>query len=242
MRDRPNAPVGTVVVAAQSVVSQFVLADLLPRFHARFPGVRVDLVDAGILRDLAQLGTDVLLQFGWPPPQDASLRTLAYTRWLIVATPAYWARHGVPRHPSDLARHPCVRFRTPYGEVVSRWLFERDGERVEVDADGWLVGDHRAALDAPVHAGQMVACINDLTAHPCVRDGTLQPVLLDWVGLNAPPLNLLLRRALGCQPRVRAFVDFMVEAVGRTVLQRLPAGLPPVRLSEPPDWFKRRVG
>jgi DNA-binding transcriptional LysR family regulator len=242
LQDRAQSPSGVVVVAAQSVVMHFVLAELLPRFHTRYPGVRVDLRDAGTERDLARLGADVLLQFGWPPMQEASLRTLADTRWLIVASPAYWARHGVPTHPSELSRHPCMLFRTPYGEVLRRWSFECGGEQVHVDVDGWLIGDQRTALDAPAYAGQMVARINDLTSHPGVREGALQPVLLDWVGLNAPPLNLLIRRAVARQPRVRTWVDFLAEELDRSTRQRLPVGLPPVHPSKRPDWFKRRVG
>lgn len=241
LHDRAGAPSGTIAVAAHSVVLQLVLTELLPRFHTRHPGIRVDLVDAGTERDLSRLATDVLLMFGWPPPQAASLRTLAETRWLIVAAPSYWARHGVPRHPSELARHPCVMFRVPYGEVLRRFAFQRGDERVEVEVDGWLTGDHRAALDAPVLAGQMVARINDLTARQGLRDGSLQPVLLDWVGLNSPPLNLLIRRAQARQPRVRAWVDFMAEELAAMTRHRLPAGLPPVQPSQRPDWFRRRV-
>ena len=242
LRDHAAAPTGTIVVAAHSVVIQFVLADLLPRLHERYPGVRVDLRDAGTSRDLAQLGADVLLQFGWPPPQDAILRTLAHTRWLIVAAPSFWARHGVPGHPSELAQLPCVLFRTPFGEVMRHWIFDRGDERVEVDVDGWLVGDHRDALDAPVFAGQAVARLNDLTTRQGLRDGTLQPVLLDWVGQSSPPLSLVLRRSLARQPRVRAFVDFMVEQADALTQRRLPAGLPPVPVAKRPDWYKRRVG
>jgi DNA-binding transcriptional LysR family regulator len=242
LHDKAQSPSGLVVVAAQSVAMQFVLAPLLPRFHARHPNVQIDLVDAGTERDLAQLGADVLLQFGWPPPQEASLRTLAHTRWLVVASPTYWARHGVPMQPSDLARHPCMLFRTPYGEVIRRWDFERSGEQVHVDVGGWLSGDQRAALDAPLLAGQIVARINDLTAHTGVRDGALQPVLLDWVSLNAPPLNLLIRRAVARQPRVRTWVEFLAEEVQQMTAHRLPAGLPPVQPSRRPEWFKRRVG
>lgn len=241
LRDRASAPTGTVVVAAHSVVIRFVLADLLPRLHERYPGVRIDLRDAGSSRDLAQLGADVLLQFGWPPPQDAILRTLAHTRWLIVAAPSFWARHGVPQHPSELARLPCALFRTPFGEVMRRWIFDRGDERVEVEVDGWLVGDHRDALDAPVFAGQLVARLNDLTTRQGLHDGTLQPVLLDWVGQSSPPLSLVLR-SLARQPRVRAFVDFMAEQAEALTLRRLPAGLPPVPVARRPEWYKRRVG
>ena len=241
LHDRTAMPTGKVTVAAQSVVLQFVLAAWLPRFHARYPQVQVDLVDAGIGRDLAQLGTDVLLQFGWPPTQDAGMRTLVHTRWLVVATPGYWARHGVPADPAALAAHPCALFRTPYGEVLSRWSFARGGTTVDVDVGGWLVGSHRAALDAPVLAGQMVARVNDLTLGTALRDGALQAVLLDWEGLHAPPLTLLLRRSVTRQPRVRALVSFLVEEGEAADWRREPPGLPPVRPAARPPWFRKRV-
>ncbi len=242
LQDQAASPTGTVTIAAHSVVLQFVLPRLLPRLHERHPQLRLDLADAGSSRDLAQLGTDLLLQFGWPPPQEAMLRTLAESRWLVVASPAYWARHGVPAHPSDLAAHPCMLYRTPYGEVIRRWIFERGTERAEVEVDGWLTGDHRAALDAPVFAGQLVARLNDLTTREALQAGTLQPVLTDWVGASSPPLNLLIRKAVARQPRVRAVVELLAEFGRELGTQRLPAGLPPVQPARRPEWFRRRVG
>ena len=239
--DHSGAPRGTLTVAAQSVVLQFVVGELLSRFHARYPQVNVDLVDAGTTRDLAQLGTDVLLQFGWPPPQDASLRTLADTRWLVVATPGYWSAHGVPSHPSELSAHPCVLFRTPYGEVIKKWSFVREGTTVDVEVAGWLTGDHRGALDAPVYGGQVVARINDLTATHGIRNGSLRAVLLDWTGLHAPPLTLLIRRSVARQPRVRAWVSFLADEIETMIRNRVPPGLPPVQTSKKPEWFKKRV-
>ena len=242
LRDTTRAPSGTVVVACQSVVTRFVLADALPEFHAAYPEIAIDLRDAGSSRDLVHLEADVLLQFGWPPPQDAIARTLAYTRWLVVASPAYWARHGVPAHPAELARHPCALFRTPYGEVIDRWAFARGGERVEVKVEGWLTGDDRGALDAPVLAGQMVARVNDLTARQELASGRLQPVLLDWEGQHSPPLTMLVRKSLTRQPRVRAFADFMRGVAESKASDRLPRGLPAVAVPTRPDWFRRRVG
>ena len=242
LRDRAGAPAGIVTVAAQSVAIQFILAPVLPAFHERYPDIRIDLRDAGVQRNLTQLDADLLLMFGWPPPQDSILRTLAQTRWLVVAAPAFWVRNGRPQRPEDLASLPCMLFRTPYGEVIRNWVFVRGREHVDVPVDGWLLGDHRAALDAPVFAGQMVGRFNDLTATQGLRDGTLEPVLLDWVGQHSPPLNLLIRKAVSRQPRVRAVVDFLAEVAQRTTSARLPAGLPPVPTSLQPEWFKRRVG
>lgn len=241
LKDRSSSPSGTLVVAAQSIVTQFVLAPALPSLLAAFPNLQLELVEAGRSRDLAELGCDVLLQFGWPPAQEAVVRTLGHTRWLVVASPSFWARAGIPARPEQLAGLPCALFRTPYGEVTSLWRFRRGSEDVDVAVSGSLVGSDRFALDAPVLAGQMVARMNDLSAAQLVRNGQLQPVLLDWEGHHAPPLNLLIRKSMVRQPRVRAFVDFMSERVARQLADRVPHGLPPVSASSKPDWFKRRV-
>ena len=241
LHDQAATPRGTISLAAHTVVLQYVLPAMLPRFHARYPEICLNIVEAGSSRDLSKLGTDALLQFGWPPQQDAILRTLAETRWLIVATPSYWARHGVPAHPSDLARHPCALFKTPFGEVLRQWVFEKDGERVVVQVEGWLLSDSRHVHDAALYGGQIVARVNDLTAHPGIGDGSLQPVLLDWTGLNSPPLSMIIKRSLTRQPRMRAWVDFMAEQSEQLVQRRQPAGLPSVRPAERPDWWRKRV-
>ena len=241
LHDQTHAPRGTISLAADSVVREYLLPDMLSAFHTRFPDIEVQVLEAGSARDLARLGADMLMQAGWPPPQDAVLRTLAETRWLVVATPSYWARHGQPRQPAELAQHRCALYRTPFGEVLRRWVFERDGRKEAVDVEGWLVSDSRSVLDGPLFAGQVVARVNDLSARRWLADGSLQPVLLDWTGLHAPPISLVVKRALTRQPRVRAWIDFAVEHARRLAQERLPGGLPSVRPSERPDWWRRRV-
>jgi DNA-binding transcriptional LysR family regulator len=241
LHDQSNAPRGTISLAADSVMREYLMPEMLAAFHARFPEVEVHVSEAGSVRDLARLGTDMLMQSGWPPPQDAVLRTLAETRWLIVATPSYWARYGRPKQPSDLAQHVCALYRTPFGEVLKRWAFDRDGHREVVDVQGWIVSDSRSVLDGPLLAGQVVARVNDLSIRRELADGRLEPVLLDWFGLHAPPLSLVVKRSLTRQPRVRAWIDFSLEHMGQLTRDRYPRGLPAIRPSERPEWWKRRV-
>jgi LysR family transcriptional regulator for bpeEF and oprC len=241
LNDRVNAPRGTISLAADSVAREYLLPDMLGAFHACHPEIEIQVLEAGSLRDVARLGTDMLMQSGWPPAQDAVLRTLAETRWLIVAAPSYWLRHGEPKSPSDLARHPCALYRTPFGEVLSKWVFVREGRQEAVDIRGWLVSDCRSVLDGPLHAGQVVARVNDLSARRALADGSLKPVLLDWTGMHSPPISLVVKRSLARQPRVRAWIDFSVEYAARLARERLPAGLPAVRPSVRPEWWRRRV-
>lgn len=241
LHDATSSPKGTITLAAHTVVLDFVLPPMLQRFHTRFPDVRLEVFEAGTSRDLSKLGTDALMQFGWPPEQDAILRTLAETRWLVVAAPSYWAKHGIPKQPSDLAGHQCGLYQTPFGEVIRQWAFEKEGERVVVQVDGWLVSDNRRVLDSALYAGQIIARVNDLTSSPGIDDGSLQPVLLDWTGLNAPPLSMIVKRSMARQPRMRAWMDFVAEQARQLTLLRKPAGLPPVQPAQRPEWWRRRV-
>jgi DNA-binding transcriptional LysR family regulator len=241
LHDQLQSPRGSLTLAADSVVREFVLPGLVAAFHERYPEIELQVSEAGAVRDLPTLGTDLLMQSGWPPAQDAILRTLAESRWLVVATPAYWARHGRPRRPADLAQHRCALYRTPFGEVLRHWAFERQGQQETVAVQGWLVSDARCVLDGAVLAGQIVARVNDLSVRPALAEGRLEPVLLDWTGLHAPPLSLVARRSLIRQPRVRAWIDFAASHVRQLAAARLPAGLPPVGPSAKPDWWRRRV-
>ena len=47
LRDAQSSPTGTVVVASHSVVTRFLLTQMLPSFHATFPNVLIDLRDPG---------------------------------------------------------------------------------------------------------------------------------------------------------------------------------------------------
>ena len=72
---------------------------------------------------------------------------------MVAAAPAYWAAHGVPQHPSELARHVCLPLRSVDGTVMDLWSFTRAGETVAVRRFGgyWLdIGrpdDYARAID-----------------------------------------------------------------------------------------------
>jgi DNA-binding transcriptional LysR family regulator len=75
--------------------------------HARHPQIHIDVRDFNrVSKDLTS-GVDVSSHLGWPQVSDLVLRQIASSRTIVVASPAYWAARGMPRHPSDLAQHTC---------------------------------------------------------------------------------------------------------------------------------------
>jgi hypothetical protein len=60
----------------------------------------------------------VYVQFGWlDPPANLVRRVIGQSRFVVCASPGYWAAHGVPLQPMDLERHVFVLFRMPDGAI-----------------------------------------------------------------------------------------------------------------------------
>ena len=205
---------GTLAVAAHPQLAHHVLLPALPRFHALHPEVEIDFRTVNRLGDADALTADVLLLHGWPEvPPDYVHRELGGTRSLIMASAAYWAQHGVPQHPSDLARYTCLPMRNPAGILLDLWEFQRGSEVIQVPVRGWFTSNAREAVLDLVVSGHGVGRFTDLTTRDQVQSGRLVPVLLDWEVQGGPPVNLLFKGSARRTLRLRAFIDFALQCL-----------------------------
>lgn len=86
------------------------LAPLAGRYAERYPEVELDLTLSQHRPDLLQDGLDVVITLRHEL-QDSELiaQRLGDVVQVLCAAPAYLARYGVPREPSELAAHRCLR-------------------------------------------------------------------------------------------------------------------------------------
>jgi DNA-binding transcriptional LysR family regulator len=124
----------------------------------------------------------------------------------------YLKKRGMPKHPSELSRHETLAY--SYLAAGDFWQFSREGG-VPVTVQ----------IQPAVHAtnGQLLrelalsggGIIMEPTMHVAsdLMRGTLVPLLPEW---KAPGLTLyavyLSQRQLA--PKVRAFIDYLVDAIG----------------------------
>ena len=223
---------GELVVAVHAQLAHHLLLPALPHFHQLHPDVHIDLRVVHRLSDADAAPADVMLLHGWPDADDLVHLRLGQARGVIAASPAYWALHGIPAHPSDLTGHACICLRNPAGILIDLWEFERAGERVEVKVAGWFNANAREATLDLVIGGHGVGRFSEIVTRDALRSGRLVAALSDWTVLGGPPLNLLIRPTARRTPRVRAFVDFLQavvrerEADGPGLLVRGRADLP----------------
>jgi DNA-binding transcriptional LysR family regulator len=131
-----SAPESTLVIGVQHVIARGCLTAALPRFHALYPDIEIDVRAFQRVTEEQISGVDVMLVLGWPKVDDLVLRRIGAGRFIVAASPAYWTEHGMPRRPKDLERHVCLPIRAVDDTVMDVWSFKRGETEYGVRAAG----------------------------------------------------------------------------------------------------------
>ncbi len=201
-----SEPVGRLKISAPMSFGIAHLAPALPDFYGRYRRIDMDLSMTDRFVDLVEEGFDVAVRIG--PMTDTSLvaRRLCPIRMAVCGSPAYLAQRGVPRSPADLAAHDCLAGRA----TAAGWTFA-DGSVVP-PGNRFLV-NNGDVLRAMALAGCGLVYLPTFFVGQDIRDGTLQPVLQDFVA-SPSVLHAVYPHTRHLSPKVRAFVDFLAERFG----------------------------
>lgn len=120
-------PEGLVRVGCPQFLASRYLVPMLGAFVERHPGITLSLIVTDRTIDLAADNVDVVIHAGDKPEGFLIGRKLWDIDIVVCATPAYLARFGTPRHPSDLDSHRCI---THSIYNPRDWLFQIDGRTV----------------------------------------------------------------------------------------------------------------
>jgi len=210
-------PRGLLRVTAPTVFGRRHVAPVVTRFLMRYPDIQVELILNDRNMDLIDSGIDLALRIG---PLDSSglvARRLGAVRRMTVASPAYLERHGVPATPEELTKHQLILGTAVRG--LPEWRYQADGrEHVVRFTPRLQVNDVEGVLHA-AREGFGIARALSYQAAPDVQAGALVPLLGAYEG-EVLPVHLVFPSARHMTPRVRAFVDFAVEAFAQLALIR----------------------
>jgi DNA-binding transcriptional LysR family regulator len=207
------APRGQLRVTAPVTFANTRLGPILREFFERYPDIQIDLNASNRVVDLAEEGFDVAVRIARTLPPNVVARELRRVRWHLCGSPEYLEREGTPTHPANLSRHNCLTFPTAAGQPTT-WHFARGGERVEVPVHGSLQANMVEALHDLVLNGTGLTLLPGYIAGKDIRDGKLRPVLADWEIETGSSLYAVYLPTRYLAPKVRVFVDFLVEKFG----------------------------
>lgn len=206
-----DAPVrGLLRVTAPVQFGRRHVTPLVTGFLDAQPQIAVELVLNDRNLDLIEEALDVAVRIG--PLSDSTylVRRVGEVRRVLVASPAYLAKHGVPGKPAELANHETI-FGTARSET-SEWRFgpPSRGSVVRL-SPRLLINDIEAQLLA-ARAGRGIARVLSYQVVDELAAGTLVRLLQPF---EPPPLPVQLVTLGGSYraPKVRAFLDYAAAAL-----------------------------
>jgi len=203
---------GRLRVNVDPFFSRVVLAPHIAGFLARYPDIAVELIMRDSVGDLIADGFDMAVRFGDPPEGSFVARKLVETRILTVASPAYLAARGRPRHPAELADHACIDFWDAAHRTAYDWEFRRDGQVLPVQIKARLLTSDSGTLLEACQAGAGVAQILQLGTEDLIARGALVEIFPDWNG-EVFPLHAIYPSGPHRAAKIGAFADFCREAI-----------------------------
>ncbi|KMN36951.1 MULTISPECIES: LysR family transcriptional regulator [Chromobacterium] len=196
---------GHLRVSAPAGFGRKHVAPHIAGFQLRHPDVKVTLDLSDRLVDLQRDRIDCAIRISDLADSSLVAIRLAENRRVVVAAPAYLARHGLPRRLEDLAEHNCLSL----GESQSRgWAFRRDGEAVNLRVGGRLECNDGAVLHDWALQGLGLAWRSLWEVKDDLSDGRLVTVLDEFSTPDYPVCAVVPQRRL-LPARVRHFVDYL---------------------------------
>ena len=208
-----GAPSGILRLSAPASLGRLHIAQALAAFHQRYPAVQVVMAVTDRLVDLVEEGFDLAIRVGRMRESSLIARRIGSGRRIVSAAPAYLEGAGVPEAPADLADHNCLTFRSHPGSNI--WRFKGPAGTSEVRARGSLFANDGEALAAAAVAGLGVILVPEWLTGKELRRGRLVEIMPGFQAVpGETPLYAVYAHQRHLPPKVRAFVDFLVERFG----------------------------
>lgn len=210
-------PQGTLRITAPPTFGAECLAPLLADFLQRYPQVSVSLTLGDQLHDLHDGQFDAALRLGNLEPSMLIARPLHDYQLSLCASPAYLARQGIPERPEQLGAHQCLQFLYQAGDgwrtTQTRWSMQGPEGPISVAVSGRMVINSAAGLRQAALADMGVVMLPDVLVRQDLAEGRLVKLLADYQ-LPSRAMHLVYTRDRYQSPRLRAFVDYMVQTLG----------------------------
>ncbi len=213
-----GSPRGRLHVNTSIAFAVHQLAPALPEFLARYPDVHVDMSITDRVIDLVEDHADVTIRNGRVADMALAARKIGEFERVICAAPSYLSERSVPRTPADLSKHICIAMKT----TASRWPFRNNGQIDHVEIAPRVTTDNGEAALRLALEGAGIVRLSDMMVGEPVRRGLLVPLLTDVHYSEPLPVSALYLAGRHRLPKVRVFLDFLVERFGSSPW-RIPA-------------------
>jgi len=207
--ERSARATGHLLISAPAGFGRQHVAPLMPSFLAEHRDLTLTLNLNDRVVDLIGEGIDIAIRIA--SLSDSSLIgvKLADNKRVIVASPAYLKRHGVPRSLDELAKHNCLAISSDGSQ--RGWTFRQNGKNVTLKVAGNMVCNDGEVLHDWALSGKGLAWRSMWEVGTEIESGQLQTVL-DEFAAPGNDIYAMFAQRRHLPLRIRALVDFLRRA------------------------------
>ena len=205
-----SAPSGLLRISVATDFGVNHLSPVLGDFLQEFPDITVNMVLNNRFVELISEGFDMAIRIGELEDSTLRARKLTETTRRMIASPDYFRRYGRPTRIDDLNEHKLLHYSNQSSGNVWK-LTAPSGEKRQIRTAGWLtVNDGQSLLNAAI-SGLGIAYLPSFLYGSALKKGLVEEAIPD---LPVEPLGIYAVYPPGrfTQPKVRAFIDFLVES------------------------------
>lgn len=207
---------GSIRISAPHTFGATHLTQALATFIERFPRLHVNVAFSDRMTNLIDDGFDVAVRISRLKDSSLIARKIAPVPLALCASPAYWQTHGKLQHPRELApestpelkQHHCIMY--SYLSTPGEWGFQENGAPFSIKVNSALTTNHDSLIRAAAINGLGIFFGPSFIVREALDQGLLTPALEKF--LPAPlAVHAVYPSSRNLSPKVRAFVDFLVE-------------------------------
>ena len=184
------------------------LMPVISDFMRAYPDIELDVDFSDRMVDVIEEGFDAVIRTGRPEDSRLMARLLGHYQLVLVGTPAYFDRHGIPRQPLDLNHHACLRHKFCATGRLEPWPLRHEPGAAEPTLRAPLVSSTIESLNHVVHEDLGIACLPDYMVNEAVRQGPLRRVLDEHLE-HRGSFWLLWPASRHASAKLRVFIDHM---------------------------------
>ena len=139
-----GSPSGNIKVSTATAHSRLAIVPLLKEFLQRYPDITLEIDVTDQISDVSAGHVDVAIRFGHLPDSGFHALRVVDTGRVVLASPEYLAKAGVPQTPADLKHHNCLDF--SFRRLEPGWPFRENGQDFILTVSGNIIANNGETL------------------------------------------------------------------------------------------------
>jgi DNA-binding transcriptional LysR family regulator len=190
---------------------RLLVTPLVPRFLEHYGEFQLQVALGEVLPEGPARDWDLLICNDATERADLTRTELGSPPLLLCATPAYLARQGRPRVPSDLSLHSVLRVvTTAEGSGVPALTMRRDSEEQQIRLKPSLQVNDPALVHSSTAASLGIGVLPEFMCRQGLAMGKLERVLPEWALSARLQLQAVYPTTLAGSAAIRVFIEFLL--------------------------------